>query len=189
MVPQWRTPSYFGFMVVAWCKTCNSASNYVTGCGLFSWFMMTIPLLISFRTIFSLALTALTQRHASSSATVWSTEDRFTWIDLIETNLKFFVLSGPSKHTWFNLPTPDLTMPERTSPTPSTTKLSLISNSKGYFSSSSRGRVGTVNLEMKEIRISNPDLLTLETGNIGQTDPPGINSTVFASSFNEDICT
>lgn len=153
------------------------------GWGLFSWFTITIPLLISFLMIFSFALTAFTHKQAKSPLTAVYTSVLETWIDFIDTCLKFLTLSGPIKHIWFNLATPDLTIPERINPTPSTTKLSLISNSKGCLSSSSMVGVLTYNLEMKWTRISNPTFVTLETGKIGQTVPDGIISTVFSISF------
>lgn len=181
-VPQCNTPSYPGLMVVEWWSTCNSVSNYIIGWGLFSWFTITIPLLISFLMIFSLALTAFTHKQAKSPLTAVYTRVLETWIDFIDTCLKFLTLSGPMRHTWFNLATPDLTIPDRINPTPSTTKLSLISNSKGCLSSSSIVGVLTYNLEIKLTRMSNPILLTLETGKIGQMVPEGIISTVFSIS-------
>lgn len=97
--------------------------------------------------------------------------------------MKFLTLSGPKRYTWFSLTTPDFTIPDKTNPTPSTTKLSLISNSKGSFYSSSRVGVLTFSFEMKSTSISKPVLETLETGKIGQIVPLGIISTVFYNSF------
>lgn len=145
--------------------------------------MRTIPLLISLRTNFSLALVDFTFKQAKSPATANSQGFLETWIDLICTLLKFFNLSGPSKQVSFNLAIPFLTIPDRIIPTPSTTKHSLTLNSNGWCFNYSMVGIFTFNFEMKSIRILNPFLLTLDTGKIGQIVAVGICSAVFSSSI------
>jgi len=90
--------------------------------------MTTIPLLISFLTILSVAFTAFKQRQASYPAKDYDLGTLLTWIDFINTVLNALRASGPKRQGLFSMATPLLTTPETTRPTPSTVKVSFISN-------------------------------------------------------------
>lgn len=99
------------------------------------------------------------------------------------TALKFRTLSGPNKQALFSVATPPRTIPDTTNPTPSTTNVSFISNSKGYSFSFYIEISVALSIDMKSVSLSKPLPETLETGKIGHTFPEElISSAVFASS-------
>lgn len=141
---------------------------------------------MSVLTSFSLALLALREKQTSSPAKAYVRATLLTWIDLIVTPLKFLNLSGPKRQALFNVATPAFMIPDTTKPTPSTWKHSLISNYKVCWDACSIDiGLSLSSLDMKSINNPNPVLLTLETGNIGQTVPAGIDSASFICSASE----